>query len=124
MAVACALATGCATPLTIRSFPEGARILDNGRDTGRVTPAQISVRELKVGGHLIAVEKEGYQSLVKPQFFHVKVSVRSIISSVILAPVYLPVNLFGDSWKDIEGLRFSWNTGGYELPTFFMRKTD
>ena len=124
LAATCMLMVGCATPIVIRSLPEGARIMDNGKDTGLVTPGEIPVGDLPVGRHQITVEKEGYRSVTQPQPFRVKVSTRAIISTVILAPIYLPANFAGDWWKDAEGLRFSWNLPGYELPVFLLRKIE
>jgi len=44
--------------LTIASTPAGASVLLDGRDTGRVTPTQISID--KAGTHTILVKKAGY----------------------------------------------------------------
>jgi hypothetical protein len=42
----------------VNAEPAGAQILLDGRDTGRVTPSQISVE--KLGNHTIAIKKQGY----------------------------------------------------------------
>jgi len=42
----------------ISSVPTGAQVFMDGRDTGRSTPAQVSVE--KLGSHIFTVRKEGY----------------------------------------------------------------
>ena len=43
--------------ISLRSEPAGASVFVDGRDTGRVTPAQISVEK---GSHVVLVRKQGY----------------------------------------------------------------
>jgi serine/threonine protein kinase len=43
--------------ISVRSEPAGASVFVDGRDSGRVTPAQISVEK---GNHVVLVRKQGY----------------------------------------------------------------
>jgi eukaryotic-like serine/threonine-protein kinase len=69
----------------ITSQPAGAEIFVDGKDTGRVTPAQISVD--KAGPHTFVVKKQGYleetssASLQAGQIFHFAPSLKALGSA-------------------------------------------
>jgi len=121
LSAAGAMVLGCATPIVIQSQPPGARILDNGRDVGVVTPGRLYVGDLEVGRHAVTVQKDGYRT-PPPREFVVRRSVSGIVASVILPFYALPVNAAGDRWKEVEGLRFTWDLPGYLIPTFWLQQ--
>ncbi|HET7441750.1 MAG TPA: PEGA domain-containing protein [Terriglobales bacterium] len=67
--------------ISVRSDPEGAGIFVDGRDSGRVTPAQISVEK---GSHTLLVRKQGFldettsANLQSGQNFHFAPSLRPL----------------------------------------------
>jgi hypothetical protein len=71
--------------VSITSDPIGAAILMDGKDTGKVTPAQISVD--KLGAHTFMVRKQGYldestnATLQAAQVFHFAPSLRPLGSA-------------------------------------------
>jgi serine/threonine-protein kinase len=68
--------------LSVTSEPAGAAVLLDGRDTGRVTPAQISID--KAGTHTVLVKKQGYldetttANLVPGQLLHFSPSLKTL----------------------------------------------
>ena len=74
------LAAGAAI-ISLRSDPQGASVFVDGRDTGRVTPAQINVEK---GSHTLLVRKQGYldettsANLQAGQNFHFAPTLRAL----------------------------------------------
>ena len=68
--------------LSVSSEPAGAMVLLDGKDTGRVTPTQISVD--KAGTHTVLVKKQGYldetttANLVPGQLLHFSPSLKAL----------------------------------------------
>lgn len=74
------LAAASAT-ISVRSDPAGASVFVDGKDSGHVTPAQISVEK---GSHILLVRKQGYldetssANLVSGQNFHFAPTLRPL----------------------------------------------
>lgn len=94
--------TGCHS-LPVSSYPPGARVFMNSKDTGLITPTAIRVRHLPVGRTVITVAKEGYFSVPSEQEVNVGISKGNIIFS--WWPPVLIKNLCGDRWKGITSPR-------------------
>jgi len=94
LAVMMLVITGCSTVL-VDSSPPRAKVLIDGKDTGRLTPAGLRVRDLHSGYRNIELRKEGYVSSY--QTLTVRVSAGKILMS------WFPPMLFkfgiGDCWK-------------------------
>ena len=91
--------TGCSTTIWVHSNPEDARVLINGADTGMMTPAPLTVRELRTGRSYVTVEKEGYKTITPKQVIDVKISAGNVIWSIW--PPVLIKNLCSNLWKGI-----------------------
>ncbi len=71
--------------IAVSSQPAGAQIFIDGKDTGRVTPAQISVD--KPGAHTVVVRKQGYleqtssTNLQAGQVFHLAPALKALGST-------------------------------------------
>jgi hypothetical protein len=91
--VALVLLVGCAGTLRVSSEPSGAKILVNGQDSGRTTPAAMRLRDLPLGRPAISVET---QAGVRSTEQQVKVSPSAgIIVWSLLIPIPLGlINLF------------------------------
>ena len=96
------IGTGCHS-LPVSSYPPGARVFMNGKDTGLTTPTAIRVRHLPVGQNVITVAKEGYFSVPSRQEVKVEISKGNIAFS--WWPPVLIKNLCGDKWKGITSPR-------------------
>lgn len=91
--MALVLLVGCAGTLRVSSEPSGAKILVNGQDSGRTTPAAMRLRDLPLGKPAISVET---QAGVRSTEQQVKVSPSAgIIVWSLLIPIPLGlINLF------------------------------
>ena len=65
--LSCFFLTSCLSSIDVRSHPPGAKVLINGVDSGKKTPAKFNVRSLRNGTYTFNVEKEGYNVLTEPQ---------------------------------------------------------
>jgi hypothetical protein len=99
--LAAVLFAGGCHQFRVDSYPEGARIIVDGQDTGEVTPRVFSPRHFSTGMHKVTVEKQGYYTLTTPQIFLINVSAADIIFS--LAPPILLKNIFHNHWKNERG---------------------
>jgi hypothetical protein len=83
--------SGCASSLSIRSTPPGAKILIDGQDTGFATPDTLRPRIIPSGRHEISVAIDGQRS--EPKVIENHLSAKLIIWSLIW-PGSLLVNMF------------------------------
>ncbi len=88
------LITSCSTVL-VDSSPSGAKVLIDGQDTGKLTPAGLRVRDLHSGYRSIELQKEGYVSSCQTLTVHV--SAGKIFTS-LFPPLLLKFGM-GDCWK-------------------------
>ena len=99
--------------ISITSTPTGATILMDGRDTGKVTPAQISVD--KPGNHTFVVRKQGYldesssQNLQMGQMLRYGPALRALGSADDIK--------YGGKFKKMFGGGDMANMGGVEIKT-------
>jgi len=52
----------------VDSYPEGAKIIVDGQDTGEITPRTFSPRHFSLGTHSLTVEKQGFKSVTPPRY--------------------------------------------------------
>ncbi|MCX7806730.1 MAG: PEGA domain-containing protein [Planctomycetota bacterium] len=95
---------GCGPRIEVRSSPPGAKILCNGKDTGKVTPHKFEVNDLPCGQHVFSVVKDGYNTITPPQASRVKVSTSKIVWSAIFPPLAIAFAA-GDNWKTAKPKR-------------------
>jgi len=99
--------------ISITSTPAGANILMDGKDTGKVTPAQISVD--KPGNHTFTVRKQGYlddtstQNLQTGQVLRYGPALRALGSADDIK--------YGGKFKKMFGGGDMANMGGVEIKT-------
>lgn len=105
--------------ISVVSEPSGAKILLDGKDTGKVTPAVLE--RVSVGTHEITLERDGYESVTQ------KVSVernKRAAVTVTLEPVEEPID---PSFARVSGFVTASN-GGQRLPgatvTAYVHATD
>ena len=94
------LLTGCSSVIRVYSNPDDARVFINGADTGLVTPAELAVRDLRMGKSYVTVEKDGYRTITPKQVIDVRLSVGNVIWSIW--PPVLIKNLCSNLWKGFE----------------------
>ena len=87
LGVACLVASGCASQVSVTSDPSGADITINGRHYGE-TPQTFYVRSSTFGSYSIHLEKEGYLPIdaALPKQVHV---VRLIVDILLFPPAVL-----------------------------------
>jgi hypothetical protein len=79
---------GCsAALLTVNSTPPGARVLIDGRDTGKETPALFLNDEIERGEHEIRVEGHGVSRQSKS--FDVRLRKGRLVASILIPPLLL-----------------------------------
>lgn len=82
--------------IDVTSSPSKARVLIDGKDTGRLTPAQFRVRDIKPGVYSISVSKQGFTE-PHPQTIRVKIAAGKVIWGFF--PPLFPKFVIGDLWK-------------------------
>ena len=110
------IVSGCSS-IGVYSSESGASVFMNEADTGMTTPVSIRVRDLPLGRTYITVKKEGYHTVTPQQEVDVEVSIGQVVWSVLLSPIFIPKNLFGNLLKGITYPR------GRHLKEFKMEKT-
>jgi serine/threonine-protein kinase len=101
--------------LSVASTPAGAAIFVDGRDTGHVTPAQISIA--KPGNHSVLVKKQGYldeTTSINVQFgqtFHVSPALKALgVTDDIKYK-----KLFGNKSNGMGGINIKTNPKGAQI---------
>jgi hypothetical protein len=101
----------CSTVL-VDSNPPGAKILIDGEDTGKVTPAGLRVKDIGSGYRSIELQKEGFAPSYK------SLLVRINPGKVFLS-LFPPLSLkfgFGDCWKTARPRAISLTLNPNESP--------
>ena len=99
--ILCCLICSCSS-ITIDSDPQGAKVIVDGVDTGRITPAKFKVGYFRRGTHDVNVSLPGYSGR-RGTFLLLKSKKR--IFWTIFPPTALlaiPINLFGNRWMKVE----------------------
>ena len=82
----------------ISSTPQGAKILIDNQDTGKLTPINYKVRWIPLGEHKITVELDGY--VVPPaQDIKIVTATGKILATILVPEILVPMELFGRRWK-------------------------
>lgn len=108
------LLAACSATLKVTSSPPGARILLNGQDTGEVTPAELTGRELGGGGAL-SVALDGHEA-AEARPVTATTSVRAIIGSVVFPVPVGVVNLLSRGFADAEPRELHFELRPHQVP--------
>ena len=77
------LVSGCLS-IPVNSNPQGATLILDNVDTGKTTPTELLVRNLRHGVHTVTVRKEGYRAVTPPQQIKIRVNAGAIVASALL----------------------------------------
>ena len=108
---------GCGSYIRVDSEPQGAKVLVDGQWTGRVTPAELLIRDIPLGIHTITLEKDGYRTASPPKQIQISVDGFLVFASIIGPEIFALPALAGDLWKkpEVEGAyAVSWDQAGFE----------